>query len=591
MSILRELQRRNVLRVAAGYIAVSWLIVQVMDTLSDAFTLTGEHIRVAVIVLAVCFIPVMIISWAFELTPDGLKRDADVARDTPAAQQSKQRLDRIVTAALAIALAYFVIDEIFIETSEPLTEAERSIAVLPFVNMSDDPSQEYFSDGISEEMLNLLASIPELRVISRTSAFQYKNTDLEIPEIAAQLRVAHVVEGSVRKAGNTVRITAQLIHAPTDTHVWSETWDRELDDIFAIQDEIAARVVDRLRVDLVGPTPHAETVDPEAYMLFLQADHIMAVGLPSVTHEESIARATDLLERALEIEPDYVDALNELALAYWRTWANFGGRRPDDPLIAKVMALNEKAYALDPDDPTALAYRGYALAAQPGKTAEAAALFEKALTLGPTNEDAVRVGLSFARSIGRLDTAMRIGEFNTNRDPRCVTCFYQLSQVYRDARMFEKAREAGQIAEALGMRLDFSLARTSLLQGNPEPMIALWGDQDDEHWQSVSYLAMALFTAGRKAESDALMERLIELFGESNPFAIASAWAWRGNADEAFEWLDRALLLDRLQVVTWNRSPEFEPLYEDPRWDEFLRGIERHPDQLATIRFDPRLPD
>ena len=590
MSILRELQRRNVLRVAAGYIAVSWLIVQVMDTLSEAFAFTGEHMRIAVIVLAVCFIPVMIISWAFELTPEGFKRDADAERDTPAARKSQRRLDRIAMAALAIALAYFVIDEIFIETREPLTEAERSIAVLPFVNMSDDPSQEYFSDGISEEMLNLLARIPELRVISRTSAFQYKNTDLEIPEIAAQLRVEHVVEGSVRKAGNTVRITAQLIHAPTDTHVWSETWDRELDDIFAIQDEIAARVVDRLRIDLVGPTPHAETVDPEAYILFLQADHIMAFGLPSGGFEESNARATDLLERAVEIEPDYVDALNELALAYWRAWAHLGGRQPDHPLLAKVIELNEKAYELDPNDPTALAYRGYALGAQPGQTAAAAALFEKALTLGPTDEDALRVGLAFARSIGRWDTAMRIGEFSTNRDPRCGRCFYQLSQVYRDAGMLEKAREAGQIAQALGVRLEFSLARTSLFEGDPAPLIALWEDQDDEHWQSISNGAMALYTAGRQAESDALMERLVALFGETNPFEIAQAWAWRGDADEAFEWLDRALLLDRVQVVTWNRNPEFEPLYEDPRWDEFLRRIERHPDQLAEIRFDPQLP-
>jgi tetratricopeptide (TPR) repeat protein len=122
-------------------------------------------------------------------------------------------------------------------------------------------------------------------------------------------------------------------------------------------------------------------------------------------------------------------------------------------------------------------------------------------------------------------------------------------------------------------------------------MIALWEDQDGEHWQSVSYHAMALYTAGRKAESDALMGRLIELFGETHPFEIAQAWAWRGDADEAFEWLDRALLIDRPQVVTWNRSPEFELLYDDPRWDEFLRRIERHPDQVAAIRFDPKLPN
>ena len=157
MSILRELQRRNVLRVAAGYIAVSWLVVQVMDTLSEAFALTGEHIRIAVIVLVVCFIPVMIIAWVFELTPEGFKRDADVERDSPAAQKSQKRLDRIALVALAIAVAYFVIDELLIEPQQgPTTIADRSIAVLPFINMSADPEQEYFSDGISEELLNLL---------------------------------------------------------------------------------------------------------------------------------------------------------------------------------------------------------------------------------------------------------------------------------------------------------------------------------------------------------------------------------------------------------------------------------------------------
>jgi len=268
MSILRELQRRNVLRVAAGYVALSWLIVQVMDTLAEAFSFTGDHIRMAVIVLAVGFIPAMIISWAFELTPEGLKRDADVRHDTLAAKASKQRLDRFVMAALALAVAYFVIDELLIEPRQgPVTVSERSIAVLPFVNMSSDPEQEYFSDGISEELLNLLARIPELRVISRSSAFSYKGKDVNVPDVARELNVAHVLEGSVRKAGNTIRITAQLIHGPTDEHVWSETWDRELVDIFAIQDEIAANVVERLRLELLGEVPTKTPVDPEAYTL------------------------------------------------------------------------------------------------------------------------------------------------------------------------------------------------------------------------------------------------------------------------------------------------------------------------------------
>ena len=591
MSIVRELQRRNVLRVAAGYIAVSWLVLQVMDTLSDAFELTGEHMRVAVIVFAVCFIPVMIISWVFELTPEGLKRDSEVEHSTPAAKRSAKRLDRLVMAALAIALAYFVIDELLVETpSSPLAEAERSLAVLPFVNMSSDPEQEFFSDGISEEMLNLLAKIPGLRVISRTSAFQYKGTDKEMPEIAAELRVAHVLEGSVRRAGNTIRITAQLIHAPTDEHVWSNTWDRELDDVFAIQDEIAAQVVERLRLELLGEPPQQAPVDPEAYTLTLEADHLMTFGLPGGSYEDGNDKAVGLLERALEIEPHYVDAMTDLALALWRQWELDGYRRPDDPRYLRSLELTNRAAAIDPDHPAVLVSQGFEKTLEPGGTAAAAALFEKALTLNPADEDAIRMGLVFARSIGRLDKAIEIGEHNTSRSPRCAFCFYQLSQAYRDSGRLEQARGAAAIASALGMELDFSLARTRLFQGDAAPMLAILEGRD-ENWQTLSYQVMALNTAGRHEESDARMAKTVAMLADTYPFYIAQAFAWRGDADEAFDWLGRAIELNRQEVLYYNQNLEYRPIHDDPRWADFLRKIERHPDQLANVRFDPKIPN
>jgi adenylate cyclase len=592
MSILRELQRRNVLRVAAGYIAVSWLVVQVMDTLSEAFGLTGEHIRIAVIVLAICFIPVLIVSWAFELTPEGFKRDADVERDTPAAQKSQKRLDRIVMAALALAVAYFVIDEVVIEPRQvtPATDADRSIAVLPFVNLSADPEQEFFSDGISEEMLNLLAGIRELRVISRTSAFQYKDTDKDIPTIAAELSVAHILEGSVRKAGDTVRVTVQLIHGPTDAQVWSETWDRELDNIFAIQNEIATLVVDQLRMELVGEIPRSNSVDSKAFLLFLEADYLMQFGIPGGQFLDGVREAVVLLEQALEIEPDYVDALNELSIALYRLWSLGGTRAQNDPMLLRSVELHERAFSLDPNNPTTLAYRGYGIMLRPGYTTDAAAIFERALNLDPTNEDVMRVGLQFARSIGYWDKAIELGRFQTSRDPRCADCFYQLSVAYRDAGQFEAAREVGEIARALGVNMGFSLARTSLFEGDPVPMLTVL-ETAEESWQSAAYRVMALHSAGRQDESDVALTHLLTSYGDTHPFEIAKAFAWRDDPDNSFEWLDRALEKYRLQVLFSNQSPEFRNLYDDPRWDEFLRRIERHPDQLAEIRFDPQLPD
>ena len=592
MSIFRELQRRNVLRVAAGYIAVSWLIVQVMDTLSEAFGFTGEDIRTAVIVLAICFVPVMIISWAFEFTPEGLKRDADVERDTPAAQKSKKRLDRFVTAALALAVAYFVIDELLIEPQEqPATVEDRSIAVLPFVNMSSDPEQEYFSDGISEELLNLLARIPELRVISRSSAFSYKGKDINIPDVASELNVAHVLEGSVRKAGNTIRITAQLIHAPTDEHVWSDTWDRELVDIFAIQDEIAGIVVDRLKVELLGELPTKTPVDPEAYTLFLRADHLMTYGAPGSTYERGLREAAELLERAISIQPDYVDAMNELSLALYRIWNRNRPASPDDPLYRRMDELQLRALEIDPDNPVATVYQAWGAVDALRPVAEAAPMFEAAYNMAPADDDVTRNVLLFARSIGRLDTAIEIAEYVVSRDPKRAAAHYQLSQAYRDAGMLEEAEEAGRIAQALGLRLDFSIAKTRMYQGDPEPMLAFNENNPDGGWQSLRSVAMALHTAGRYEESEAALEELLKVSAEAPARDIAAVYAWKGKADPAFEWLDRAFEENQFLLLMALSSQEFDRIRNDPRWDDLLRRLDRHPEQLETIRFDPKIPD
>jgi TolB-like protein/tetratricopeptide (TPR) repeat protein len=591
MSIFRELQRRNVLRVAAGYIAVSWLIVQVMDTLSDAFGFTGEHLRIAVIVLAVCFIPVMIISWAFELTPEGIKRDSEVEHGAPAAKKSAKRLDRFVMAALAIAVAYFVIDELFFEKTIPLTEAERSIAVLPFVNMSSDPEQEYFSDGISEEMLNLLAKIPELRVISRTSAFQYKNTDKEIPEIAQELRVAHVLEGSVRKAGNTIRITAQLIHAPTDAHMWSDTWDRELVDIFAIQDEIAAKVVGQLRITLLGELPHKTPVDPEAYTLYLKADQIETYGIPGKDWGFVEREAARLYERALEIEPTYVAAMGRLSVALFRIWRR-ENYPSDGDLVGRANEWLRRALELDPENPLANSYAawGEEVSSFP-PVAETATMIEQAFNKEPTNSEVARMAMLFAHSIGDLDTAIAIGEYVVGRDPRAAFAHYTLSLMYRDAGKFEKAEEAGKIAQALGMDLEFSIANTALFNGDPGPMLALLEDDPEPNQQVLVTLAMALHTAGREEESNEMLALFLELVADTDPLDIAMVHGWKGNTDAAFEWLERALDRDKLMVLRWARDAAFDPLHSDPRWDDVLRRLQRHPDQLANVRFEPKIPN
>jgi TolB-like protein/tetratricopeptide (TPR) repeat protein len=590
MPILQELKRRNVLRAAAGYVAVSWLIVQVMDTLSDAFALTGEHIRVAVIVLAVCFIPLMIVAWAFELTPEGLQRDAAVDRASPAAHRSKKRLDRFVMAALALAVAYFLVDELIIEPRQtPQAVTGNSIAVLPFVNMSADPEQDYFSDGISEELLNLLARIPELRVISRSSAFGYKGKDINMPQVARELNVAHVLEGSVRKAGNTIRITAQLIHAPTDEHVWSDTWDRELVDVFAIQDEIAAIVVDRLKIELLGELPKQEPVNPEAYTLYLKADHLMTFGTPDGDNSRAWAQAVELLERALELEPGYVDAMNELSLTLFRIWLG-SGATTDDPRYIRFVNLQREVLDIDPDNPVATVYGAWGEVDALRPVAEAAPMFERAFNMAPVDDDVVRNVVLFARSIGRWVVAIEIGEYVVSRDPRRASAHYQLSWAYRTAGMFDKAEDAGKVAQALGMPLEFSIARTRLFQGDPAPMLELIGNDADGDSQLLGAYAKALHTAGRHDEAMAATERLLQAYPETPAVDVAMVYAWLEDTDRAFEWLEKAFGENLLLLVINVRSPEFGPIREDPRWDTVLRRLDRHPDQLAKVEFNPRIP-
>ena len=341
MSLYGELKRRNVLRVGTAYTVTSWLLIQVAETVFPLFGFDDAPARIVVIVLSIGFVPAIIFSWIFELTPEGIKRDKEPDLSPITSPQSGKKLDRMITVVLVLALSYFAFDKFVFsqqreaasreQQNKQLAEAtararqeartsafvdsfdDRSIAVLAFDDMSPEGDQEYLSDGISEELLNLLAKIPELRVISRSSAFSYKGKSIKIAQVAEELGVAHILEGSVRKAGKRVRITAQLIDARSDTHLWSESYDRTLDDIFAIQDEIAATVVGQLKINLLAETPRVRVTDPEAYALALQARHLGLLGTP-----ENWEKSNDLWHQVLAFDPGYVVAWTGLASNYIR---------------------------------------------------------------------------------------------------------------------------------------------------------------------------------------------------------------------------------------------------------------------------------
>ena len=451
MSFSDELKRRSVLRVGAAYAVVAWLIIQVAETIFPLFGFDETPARIVVVVLAIGFVPAVVLAWAFEWTPEGLRREPGFDPTRPAPAAPAKRLDRLIMVALALALGWLAFDRFVVVPmqSETLirearedarTEAvvssygDKSIAVLPFDDMSPDGDQEYLSDGIAEELLNVLATVKDLRVISRTSSFAFKGQMLGAPEIAKRLKVAHVLEGSVRKSGRMVRITAQLIDARSDTHLWSRTWDRELADVFALQDEIAGAVAQSLSsvlLDSSSPTP-ADPLTPselDAYELVLRGRYLM--------HQqtgETYARAVPLFEQAIALAPDMAVAHGALALTL-RQLVDLEQVRPADA-FARMEAALERAFELDPDNVDALVAKGKSLSET--DITSARDYWVRATELNPSEPDAWRY-LAFSYQYSDSLKLLKLMRKAYSVEPTRWLTNYQLMHTLSDFGLFDEA--------------------------------------------------------------------------------------------------------------------------------------------------------
>lgn len=392
-----ELSRRNVVRVATVYLIAGWLSIQIIDVAFPLLNVPEWAGSMVLILLLIGFPFALIFAWAFELTPEGLKREEDVDRSQSVTPQTGRRIDFVIIGLLLIAVIYFFLEprmskgpaEPGEETPavvdvSPARSAAISVAVLPFVNMSNDEDNEYFSDGISEELLNVLVRIKGLRVPSRTSSFAFKGRNMDIAEIASALGVDHILEGSVRKAGDRVRITAQLIDVATDTHLWSEAFDRNLDDIFAVQDEIAQEIVDAIQETLsVGEVGNAAAAvagnrppsgSVQAYELYLQGRHFLYRRGDDL--EKALARFRDVVQA----DPEYAAAWSGLAATYIVYPDYLPMDRPRSLIDARVAA--EKSLELKPDQAEPLAVLGL-VAAEESRWADSMAYFDQAIALNP----------------------------------------------------------------------------------------------------------------------------------------------------------------------------------------------------------------
>ncbi len=435
-----ELKRRNVVRVAVAYAVVSWLILQLTDVLMPLLALPEWVDRLVFLLLVIGFPLALIFAWAFELTPEGLKKEKDVDRAESITPITGRKLDFAIIAVLAVALVFFVGTHQWGGETGNAEIVDKSIAVLPFVNMSSDPEQEYFSDGIAEELLNVLSKIPGLRVSARTSSFQFKGENLDIIDIGRQLNAGLVLEGSVRKAGPKVRITAQLVDARSGFHLWSETYDRELENIFAVQDEISAAIVMALKEHLgleVKAAPRViAAANTEAYEAYLRGRHLVVQSTPAATEE-----AVHEFERALSHDPDYALAHAELAIATVFLIRN------SSEAVARAAPHVERAMALDPTLAEAHAATG-ALLWRQLKLEDALTHLRHAVQINPNYVIVyVWMGNLLNFDLGRYDEAFQMRATAMRLDPLSIpTIVYYVQALIERNRLAEADRELEKIA-------------------------------------------------------------------------------------------------------------------------------------------------
>ncbi|NCF73101.1 MAG: tetratricopeptide repeat protein [Gammaproteobacteria bacterium] len=465
-SFFSELQRRNVFRVTAAYAIVGWLIAQIADLGLESFGAPDWVMKTLLLLLIIGLPVAIVLSWAFEMTSEGVRRETDAADALPVVPKSGRKLDLIIIACLAIALAYFVYESREDAGAGSRIVVDKSIAVLPFINIGGNTEDDYLSDGLAETLLHLLAQVEEIQVAARTSAFKFKNTNEDVRIIGEQLGVATVLEGSIQRSGEKIRITAQLINVDDGFHLWSANFDRTINDIFVVQDEIAKSVVAALQVTLLGDVQYSEGLDPAAYDRLLRLRNDVRSG-----SNARLATAIDSLEALTEEYPTYVDAYAELATAYI-SHATRGGLIPEQ-FTAKALRAAEEAVRLGPDVATGHIALANVLTGR-GEFLQAAPIIARALELEPGNADlmvdkaaVLAARKDFNQAVALLARANRL-------DPLNAATKVALSNSYANTGQVDKAISILQAALALSpdnVELLYGLSAVNQSNGNYDDAI------------------------------------------------------------------------------------------------------------------------
>lgn len=480
----------------------------------------------------------------------------------------------IVSAAiflLLIATIFYIVSQNKASETKlpPLPSIEKtSIVVLPFANMSGDKDQEYFSDGLTEEITDVLTKNPKLQVTSRTSAFSFKGREVDLKTIAEKLQVTHVLEGSVRKAGNQIRITAQLVKASSDSHLWSQTYDREMENIFAVQDEISEAVADALKITLAG-IPIAKSIEPnpEAYNNYLQGKYFYTNRT-----KEDLEKAITYFEKAVQIDPSFSRGWVGLSSAHTA--------QADRSYISakegyeKARKEAEKALELDPNSAGGYLEMGWIKRSYDWDWAGADAAYRRALELEPDNANAIRGKAALSSTLGRFDEAIKLDEHALKVDPLRLSAHNNMGLDSYYARQWQKAEAA--YRKVLEMSPDYpgahgSLGLVYLAQSKNKEALAEMLKEQEPIWRDQG-LALAYYAIKDKEKADAVLKDVLHKHQE-DPFQIAEIYAYRGEADQAFDFLERAYEARDVGLSNMKGDPLLHNLESDPRYAAFLKKM------------------
>src|SRR5438067_5660440 len=561
-----ELRRRNVYKVAVAYAVISWLLIQAASILLPTFEAPPWVMKVLVVLLALGFLFAVFISWAFEMTPEGMKRTADISPGDVIPYWSKRKFAAVIVSVALLATGLLVFELLRAPRSTIASKSDnKSIAVLPLLNESGDPKDEYFSDGLSEELIAALAQIRELKVIGRSSSFRFKERKEEPKTIGEKLGVATLLEGTVRKQGDRVRIVAELINAADGIELWTRTFDRELKDIFAVQQEIAAAVASSLKATLLGADQRsaANPKTAEAHNAYLQGHYYF-----QRRNLEDYRKAVGHYDEAIRLDPEYALAYAERSEA-WTLIGDLTGEGKTAWPKARTDA--EKAVAIAPALAEAHAALGWGRVCTEWRFAEGLSELKRAKELAPANPTANDLLARVIVYLGRLDEAEKQGRQAVELDPLASAPQNNLARIlWYQGKLDEADAAARKTAElqpnsASSRRWQVLVA---IQRGDKETALREAQLEPDESYRRFE-LAVAQFARGDRTAADAALADLIAN-DRGLDYQIAQVYAVRGEKEKAFEWLQIAMDNHDTGMLGLLVDPLLTSLRDDPRYKNLL---------------------